>query len=272
MVMEIVVWCLKYPQWTESLCTSCSGAGLQLWVLNFIEMNNLFSIFRPNVGWTTIPLNWAATLWLVALTPLHYWCSINQVRQRISHIRKVLKRELRAVLGGLRAPGRNFILQRLIIFILFTNILGLLPYVFTRSSHLVFTVRLALPTWLGFTFLGWTKTPIKVLKHLVPAGTPRALKPFIVVIELIRINIRPLTLRVRLAANLTAGHLLLTLLTRVCPRRRAGVCGAVLVPLVALITLEVGVALIQRYVFTILISLYLQEAQCPELVLTSTTK
>ena len=93
----------------------------------------------------------------------------------------------------------------------------------------------------------------------MPLGTPYALIPFMVVIELIRSLIRPGTLAVRLAANIVAGHLLLTLLGSLAPQVNLIILIALLSGLVLLITLECAVALIQSYVFSILITLYIEE-------------
>ena len=90
--------------------------------------------------------------------------------------------------------------------------IGLFPYVFTRKSHISFTLTLALPLWLGRIILSITYQYNNLLAHLVPVGTPRFLIPVIVIIETVRNVIRPLTLSIRLAANIVAGHLLLTLL------------------------------------------------------------
>lgn len=98
-----------------------------------------------------------------------------------------------------------------------------------------------------------------LLVHLIPNGTPTILMPFIVIIETIRNIIRPLTLAIRLAANIIAGHLLITLLTSATP-----ICPLLALPLLgraqlALASLEIAVAMIQAYVFRVLITLYISE-------------
>jgi F-type H+-transporting ATPase subunit a len=90
--------------------------------------------------------------------------------------------------------------------------MGLFPYVFTASRHLVFTLSLSLPLWLGTIIWSVVFQFNNIIAHLVPLGTPGALMPIIVLIESIRSVIRPFTLAIRLAANMIAGHLLLTLL------------------------------------------------------------
>jgi len=97
------------------------------------------------------------------------------------------------------------------------------------------------------------------IAHLVPEGTPGALMPVIVIIETVRLVIRPGTLAVRLAANIVAGHLLLTLLGGQGPMLGGVRLACLMVGLVLLVTLECAVACIQAYVFTILSSLYLRE-------------
>ena len=98
-----------------------------------------------------------------------------------------------------------------------------------------------------------------LLAHLVPLGTPSFLIPVIVIIETVRNIIRPITLSIRLAANIVAGHLLLTLLGSQGPRVSGVILIILIISLILLLILEVAVACIQSYVFTILSSLYLNE-------------
>lgn len=137
--------------------------------------------------------------------------------------------------------------------------MGLFPYVFTRRSHISFTLTLALPLWLGRILLSIIYQYNNLLAHLVPVGTPRFLMPVIVIIETVRNVIRPLTLSIRLAANMVAGHLLLTLLGSQGPLLRIFNLVFLIVGLFLLLLLELAVACIQSYVFTILRSLYLNE-------------
>jgi F-type H+-transporting ATPase subunit a len=145
------------------------------------------------------------------------------------------------------------------VFILVNNLRGLRPYTFTASRHLSFSVSLALVSWLRYFICNIVLNSGEFLAHLVPLGTPYALIPVIVLIELVRNLIRPLTLSVRLAANLVAGHLLITLI-RSPLSSMSRVAGVVLITgLVILLVLERAVAFIQAYVFRILRTLYLRE-------------
>ena len=178
---------------------------------------------------------------------------------KFSKIVFFLEKELKAVFGETVIQGTIFIFIRIFFFILFNNFIGLFPYVFTRRSHISFTLTLALPLWLGRIILSIIYQYNNLLAHLVPVGTPRFLIPVIVIIETVRNIIRPLTLSIRLAANIVAGHLLLTLLGSQGPLLRLFNLSLLIIGLFILLLLEVAVACIQSYVFTILSSLYLNE-------------
>merc|ERR1719153_2213968 len=137
--------------------------------------------------------------------------------------------------------------------------MGLAPYIFTRSSHISFTLTLALPIWTGSIVFSIKNQYNRLFAHLVPRGTPVALIPVMVIIETVRNVIRPGTLSIRLAANIVAGHLLLTLSGSQGPLLGIVTLIGLFVGLILLLLLEVAVACIQSYVFTVLRSLYLAE-------------
>lgn len=146
--------------------------------------------------------------------------------------------------------------------IIVANFAGLLPYVFPGSGHLPYAISLAIPLWVGHYILRWVKQPEIILTHLVPSGSPPALMPLIVVIELVSGLIRPLTLSIRLVANIIAGHLLLTLLrSGIGPTTVWPLFIVALLCLIVLRCLETAVALIQAYVFRVLSTLYLAEVE-----------
>jgi len=163
------------------------------------------------------------------------------------------------VFGETVIQGTIFIFIRIFFFIVINNFIGLFPYVFTRRRHISFTLALALPLWLGSILISVIYQYNNLLAHLVPVGTPRFLMPVMVVIETVSNIIRPLTLSIRLAANIVAGHLLLTLLGSQGPTLGYISLIALILGLFLLLLLEVAVACIQSYVFTILRSLYLNE-------------
>lgn len=148
------------------------------------------------------------------------------------------------------------------VFLLTINMLGLLPYTFTPTTQLSLNIGLAVPLWLATVIIGMRNQPTAALGHLLPEGTPVPLIPVLIIIETISLFIRPLALGVRLTANLTAGHLLIQLIAT------AAFVLLPIMPTVAILTatvlflltlLEVAVAIIQAYVFVLLLSLYLQE-------------
>nr|ABC58138.1 ATPase subunit 6 [Stachyris whiteheadi] len=154
------------------------------------------------------------------------------------------------------------ILTSLMIFLLLINLLGLLPYTFTPTTQLSMNLALAFPLWLATLLTGLRNQPSASLGHLLPEGTPTPLIPALIMIETTSLLIRPLALGVRLTANLTAGHLLIQLIST------ATVALFSTMPMVSLLTLlvlflltilEIAVAMIQAYVFVLLLSLYLQE-------------
>nr|WNH21938.1 ATP synthase F0 subunit 6 [Tomicodon reitzae] len=154
------------------------------------------------------------------------------------------------------------ILTSVMMFIITMNLLGLLPYTFTPTTQLSLNLGLAVPLWLATVILGMRNQPTHALGHLLPEGTPPLLIPLLIIIETISLFIRPLALGVRLTANLTAGHLLIQLIST------AAFALISIMPTVAFLTglllflltfLEVAVAMIQAYVFVLLLSLYLQE-------------
>ncbi|YP_009630493.1 ATP synthase F0 subunit 6 (mitochondrion) [Etheostoma spectabile] len=154
------------------------------------------------------------------------------------------------------------LLASLMIFLITLNMLGLLPYTFTPTTQLSLNLGLAVPLWLATVIIGMRNQPTHALGHLLPEGTPGPLIPVLIVIETISLLIRPLALGVRLTANLTAGHLLIQLIAT------AAFVLLPLMPTVAILTsavlilltlLEVAVAMIQAYVFVLLLTLYLQE-------------
>lgn len=229
-------------------------------------MRNLFSSFDPSALFG-FSLNWLSGILFLVFIPARSLFLVASRRKQIWKILfSVLHLEFSRILSVKIKPGTTWFLISLFTFIFVNNVLGLFPYIFTAPSHLTFTLALALPLWLGHVILSWVKQPTYALAHLVPKGTPGALIRFIVLIELVRNIIRPLTLRVRLIANMTAGHLLLCLLRSNISILRPGVRVGVIAGLVLLVTLEIAVSLIQAYVFTLLFTLYLEEVQTKEII------
>nr|AQP28934.1 ATP synthase F0 subunit 6 [Procapritermes sp. G TB-2017] len=223
-------------------------------------MSNLFSIFDPTTSISSIPLNWTSTAIGLLLIPTSIWLVPSRNSMMMSLLMNKLHQEMKTILSkGNENKGNSFILASLFMMILMNNFLGLFPYIFTSTSHLTLTLTLALPLWFSFMLFGWIKNTNHMFEHLVPQGTPAMLMPFMVIIETISNLIRPGTLAVRLAANMIAGHLLLTLLGSNGPSMSHTLLIMLITAQILLLILEAAVAIIQSYVFAILSTLYSSE-------------
>nr|YP_009515627.1 ATP synthase F0 subunit 6 [Proechimys echinothrix]ASU92728.1 ATP synthase F0 subunit 6 [Proechimys echinothrix] len=156
----------------------------------------------------------------------------------------------------------SLMLITLILFIGTTNLLGLLPHSFTPTTQLSMNLGMAIPLWAGAVLLGFRHKTKMSLAHFLPQGTPTILIPMLVIIETISLFIQPMALAVRLTANITAGHLLMHLIGGATSALFSISTPAALITFIILLLLtmlEFAVALIQAYVFTLLVSLYLHD-------------
>ncbi len=161
--------------------------------------------------------------------------------------------------GSKAKPYFSFIFS-LFMFVLFSNMFGMIPYTFTVTSHIIVTFVLAAFIFVGVTIIGFIKHGLGYLKLFVPSGVPIVLLPLIVIIEIISYLSRPISLSVRLFANMMAGHTMMKVFGGFVIS--LGVVGGWL-PLsfsVALTGLEILVAFLQAYVFAILTCIYLNDA------------
>nr|YP_010884225.1 ATP synthase F0 subunit 6 [Saurogobio punctatus]WIW75004.1 ATP synthase F0 subunit 6 [Saurogobio punctatus]WIW75043.1 ATP synthase F0 subunit 6 [Saurogobio dabryi complex sp. 3 LC-2023]WIW75056.1 ATP synthase F0 subunit 6 [Saurogobio dabryi complex sp. 4 LC-2023] len=198
--------------------------------------------------------------WVLFPTPPSRWLNNRLITLQTWFITRFINQ----LLLPLNVGGHKWALlfASLMVFLMTINMLGLLPYTFTPTTQLSLNMGLAVPLWLATVIIGMRNQPTAALGHLLPEGTPVLLIPVLIVIETISLFIRPLALGVRLTANLTAGHLLIQLIAT------AIFVLLPIMPTVAVLTaavlflltlLEVAVAMIQAYVFVLLLSLYLQE-------------
>jgi len=154
----------------------------------------------------------------------------------------------------------------LFVFVLFSNMLGMMPYSFTVTSHIIVTFALAILVFLGVTLIAIARNGIHFFTHFMPAGVPMWLAPIIVPIEIISYLSRPISLSLRLCANMLAGHTTLKVFAGfiVSMVGMGGVLSASgilpMIMVVALTALEFLIAFLQAYVFAILTCLYLAEA------------
>nr|ACY00202.1 ATP synthase F0 subunit 6 [Bacillus rossius] len=222
-------------------------------------MTNLFSIFDPSTSIISLKMNWISTCIGLMIMPTYFWMMNNRFKTIMLKPSIILNNEFKMLLTN-KNKGTTLIFISLFMMIMINNIMGLFPYIFTSTSHLVMTLSLALPMWLSFMIFGWTKNTEKMFTHLVPTGTPTVLMPFMVCIETISNIIRPGTLSVRLTANMIAGHLILTLLGNTTMNTSFNMLPIMLIIQMMLLTLETAVAIIQGYVFAVLSTLYASES------------
>ncbi|MDH3596695.1 MAG: F0F1 ATP synthase subunit A [Rhodospirillales bacterium] len=157
--------------------------------------------------------------------------------------------------------GRRYfpLLFTLFMFILFGNLLGMVPYSFTFTSQIIVTFAMAIVVFAGVTVLGFMRHGVHFFSFFVPPGTPIWMWPLLIPIEVISYLSRPISLSVRLFANMLAGHTLLKVIASFVALM--GVFGVLpLAGVVALTGLEILIAFLQAYVFTILTCLYINDA------------
>nr|YP_003457235.1 ATP synthase F0 subunit 6 [Echinocardium cordatum]CBH40170.1 ATPase subunit 6 [Echinocardium cordatum] len=224
-------------------------------------ITSIFGQFFPDT-FLLIPMNIFSVVfalsWLLFIFPVNWAPSRTQsiwesVRSNILEMLFQNTSENTAPWAGL--------ITAVFIVILSVNVLGLFPYAFTSTSHISVTYSLGFPLWMSVNILGFYLAFNSRLSHLVPQGTPSALIPLMVWIETISLFAQPIALGLRLAANLTAGHLLIFLLSTAIWILASNplVSLPIFIIFVLLFVLEIGVACIQAYVFTALVHFYLQQ-------------
>nr|BDE56937.1 ATPase subunit 6 [Aquatica lateralis] len=221
-------------------------------------MTNLFSSFDPSTS-MNLSLNWMSIMLGLIVLPSMFWVIPSRINLMWIKLCMTLSNEFKVILKIKEMKSTTLIFISLFSLILFNNILSLFPYIFSSTSHLVLTLTLALPLWLSFMIYGWINNTIHMFAHLVPQGTPTILMPFMVCIETISNIIRPGTLAIRLTANMIAGHLLLTLMGNTGNKMSLLMLNILVLSQLLLLMLELAVAIIQSYVFSILSTLYSSE-------------
>ncbi|WP_375333493.1 F0F1 ATP synthase subunit A [Candidatus Tisiphia endosymbiont of Xenochironomus xenolabis] len=158
--------------------------------------------------------------------------------------------------------GRKFIpfIFTLFMFILLCNLLGMIPYGFTVTSHIVVTFALAIMIFFMVTIIGFINHGLHFLSIFLPKGTPLWLAPLMIVIELFAYLARPISLSLRLAANMMAGHVLLKVMAGFIVSSMIFLKFLPIPLIVILIGFEIFIAILQAYIFTILACVYLNDA------------
>jgi len=175
----------------------------------------------------------------------------NTIKSVVSEL--VARRNIKTILGS------SSLITAIITTVLTLNLFGLTPYTFRATRHLVINLRLALILWLHILIKRIRFNLSEFLAHLQPLGAPAIISPFLCLIELVRLIVRPLTLAVRLTANLRTGHILIRLLGTGIVRSPLPVRILLIALGSAYCIFEIGVCFVQAYIFSLLPTLYADE-------------
>lgn len=220
-------------------------------------ITNLFSIFDPSIR--LLSLSWLICFIFLIFIPSCFWIEGVSILIFTNYL-FIIKKEIDYVLNN-PVKGCYIFIGSIFLSISFYNFLALFPHIFSTTSHLVVTLPFSYSFWLGIIIFRWVKSLKYFLAHLIPVGTPLALIRFIVIVEILSNLIRPLALTFRLTANIIAGHLLISLIGGALISLPFSfiLLGSLVQSL--LVLMELGVSLIQSYVFSTLLLLYLRESE-----------
>lgn len=224
-------------------------------------MVDIFSSFDPFINLTYVyisPRFWIFILARIFLIRRRYWLSFRSLIWALSTPLDVISTQsLRT--SSFHIKGLTRIIVGLFIMFIIINFLGLLPYSFSYRRHIVFRLAFGLPLWLSLILSRIVYSPKIFIGGLLPSGAPDWLNPFLVIVESIRIIVRPITLSVRLVANIRAGHIVLRLVgiyrSSYIFSSTVGVIRLLFIQTFYII-FEIGICLIQAYIFCLLITLY----------------
>lgn len=220
-------------------------------------ITNLFSIFDPSLS--LFSFSWYVCVFVIFFIPSFFWLSnsfssfffilFSSVKKEVDY---TLKRPIKGIYIFI---GSIFLTIRVY------NFLALFPFLFSATSHILVTLPFSYSFWIGNILFIWVSSLKHFLAHLIPVGTPLMLVRFIVVVEVLSNFIRPLALTFRLTANIIAGHLLISLIGSALIGLSFSfiLLGSLIESF--LVIIELGVSVIQAYVFSTLLMLYVSEGE-----------
>nr|UTN43102.1 ATP synthase F0 subunit 6 [Oxylipeurus chiniri] len=225
-------------------------------------MSSLFSIFDPS-SFVFGKMKWAILAFSLFLISWQFWAlSLGSVNQLFRSLTLYTYSSIKESVGGSAKKAKQMavFLASLFMIIFSLGFVSLVPSVFTATAHMAVNLSFALPLWLIGMIFAFAKSLKSALAHFVPTGSPSALIPFLILIETVSSLIRPMTLSVRLMANMMAGHLILCLASQAASNLEF--LGLISVSFLQsfLLIFEAGVAVVQAYVFMGLMNLYWNEA------------
>nr|YP_010990582.1 ATP synthase F0 subunit 6 [Pseudochoutagus curvativus]WOW98896.1 ATP synthase F0 subunit 6 [Pseudochoutagus curvativus] len=214
-------------------------------------MTSLFSSFDPSTSMTQ--MNWMIMMMTLTIMPMNFWIK----KSRWNMLKTTMEKKMNEDFwNNTNHKEMLSFSSSIMITIFLNNLLGLFPYNFTTTSHMCISISLALPMWITMMTYGWTKFTNEMFTHLLPTSTPTMIMPMMILIETIGNIIRPISLSVRLSANMIAGHLLMILLGSI---NEINLLIMTIVFKTTLMMFEMAISIIQAYVFATLITLYSSE-------------
>nr|YP_002971023.1 ATP synthase F0 subunit 6 [Hydrometra greeni]ACJ69487.1 ATP synthase F0 subunit 6 [Hydrometra greeni] len=219
-------------------------------------MTNLFSTFDPSTS-MNLSMNWISSMLFLLVIPKNFWLLKSRSNFIFNKMMMIMYMEFKNLIPMYKKMIMFMI--SIFLYILINNIMGLIPYIYTSSSQMLFSLSIALPMWMSIMLFGWINKNKMMFAHLVPTGTPTALMPFMVMIETISNLIRPGSLAVRLMANMIAGHLIMSLLGNSIIEVNMVYKLLLMMVQILLMMFETAVSIIQAYVFSTLSTLYSSE-------------
>nr|YP_010373151.1 ATP synthase F0 subunit 6 [Hyperhalosydna striata]QTZ18393.1 ATP synthase F0 subunit 6 [Hyperhalosydna striata] len=215
---------------------------------------SVYSTFSPSVFWFL-------SFFSITLLQASFWPTPSRFTWLPSFPIEVMNSQASRTFG-IHLKGFPSILVSLFLLLIILNLMGLLPYVFSSTSHLLLSLSLGLPLWLSLIISAIIYAPKSFTAHLLPSGAPDWLNPFLVLIETVSICVRFITLSFRIAANMSAGHVLLGLMGIAASSSIFSslfTSSSIILIQLGYTIFEMGICLIQAYIFCLLISLYSED-------------
>nr|YP_010974588.1 ATP synthase F0 subunit 6 [Pomacea reevei]WNR57041.1 ATP synthase F0 subunit 6 [Pomacea reevei] len=205
---------------------------------------------------------WVLTFFTILMFSMNYWFYDPRWEMMIKFFKITISSQIFRSFG-IKLGGFMGMISSLFLFLILLNLSGLVPYVFSPTSHLVVSLSIGLPMWMCLIMSAILYSFSSVIASLLPMGAPASLNPFLVLVESVSIMVRPLTLSVRLMANMSAGHIVLGLVGSYLAATlfSASLSTTMLLMMVQIFytIFEFGISLIQAYIFCLLITLYSDE-------------
>ena len=232
-----------------------------------LEQFSIKNIIILKNDWIDISISNSNILMIISISIIIIIMKLNKnnklVLDKISYIiNKMIGIIVGLLMDVLTIKGNKYLpwLFTLFMFILMNNILGLIPYSFTTTSQVIITTVLSTTIMIGVTIIGLINLKLNFLKLFIPSGIPLGIIPLIFIIELISYISRIISLSVRLSANMISGHTILSIVSTFGYQLSIIPQIIILIPIIGLIyILEIGVAIIQAYVFVILTATYIKD-------------